>query len=120
MKTGTNVWSYRDDITQDRQNDRNSWVGYHVHATDGDIGKVDEMTFDTGRGSLVVDTGPWIFGSKRHIPGYAVQRVDHTDRKVYVCLTKDQVKHAPEFDAERRNEDRYYDVAGQYYSPFIG
>jgi hypothetical protein len=117
MKTGTNLWSYRDTISEDFGN---SWIGYHVHATDGDIGKVDEMTFDTGRGSLVVDTGPWIFGSKRHIPGYAVQRVDHADRKVYVCLTKEQVKHAPEFDAERRNEDRYYDVAGQYYSPFIG
>src|SRR5436190_19454364 len=33
------------------------------HAT-GSIGKIDEATNDTGSSSVVVDTGPWIFGRK--------------------------------------------------------
>ena len=47
---------------------------------------------ETSRQYLVVDTGFWIFGKKRLIPAGVVDRVDHDDRKVYVSMTKDQIK----------------------------
>ena len=43
-------------------------TGFKVEARDGDIGKIDEATYDVGRSYLVVDTGPWIFGRKVDAP----------------------------------------------------
>ena len=115
MKTKSEVWTY----DQSLEANQASWVGYHVHATDGDIGKIDEMTTETGRGSLVVDTGPWIFGKKRLIPASSVRSVDHEEERVTVSLTKEQIKNAPDCDATRLDDYSYYDEQGTYYGPFI-
>jgi hypothetical protein len=95
------------------------WVGYSVEATDGDIGKVDELSTETGRGSLVVDTGPWIFGKKRLIPASSVRSVDHTNKTVRVSLSKDQIKNAPDCDSARLTDSSYFDEHGTYYQPLL-
>jgi hypothetical protein len=41
---------------------------------------------------------------KRLIPAGVVDRVDTAHEKVFVRLTKDQVKHAPDFDERHRRE----------------
>ena len=115
MRTGMQVWTY--DSALDAQTD--SWIGYDVHATDGDIGKIDEMSREAGRASIVVDTGFWIFGKKRLIPAASVRSVDPTNRTVSVSLTKEQIKNAPDFDEMRRNESDYYDEFGSYYGPYL-
>jgi hypothetical protein len=79
---------------------------FDVEATDGHIGKVDEATYETSGSYLVVDTGFWIFGKKRMIPASVVERVDTTERKAYLRITKDQVKDAPDFDSERDLTDQ--------------
>ena len=115
--TTTNTWSYRTDLTQDIGRDV---VGYDVAATDGDIGKIDEASTEAGRNFFVVDTGFWIFGKKRLIPAGVVTRIDHDDSKVHVSMTKDQIKSAPDFDADRntQRDDRYYDQVDTYYRDF--
>src|SRR4051812_35748073 len=75
--------------------------GFDVEARDGHIGKVDEATYETGASYLVVDTGFWIFGKKRMIPAGLVERVDPEERKVYLSVTKDEVKNAPDYDPDR-------------------
>jgi hypothetical protein len=90
-------------------------VGFRVEARDGSIGKIDEATNETGRSYCVVDTGPWIFGRKVVIPAGAVSRVDTDDRKVFVDLTKDQIKDSPEFDSVRGYDAEYGDRLGIYY-----
>ena len=60
--------------------------GYSVEATDGGIGKVDNDTNEVGSGSLIVDTGPWIFGKKVMIPAGVIARVDENDRCIWVNL----------------------------------
>jgi hypothetical protein len=94
-------------------------TGWDVEAQDGHIGKVDEATFKEASSCLVVDTGFWIFGKKRMIPAGVVQRLDSDDKKVYVSLTKDQIKQAPDYDADRHrdNEDAYHKEVGDYYEP---
>ena len=89
--------------------------GYHVEATDGRIGKIDEASHASDASFLVVDTGPWIFGRKVMIPAGTVTHIDHTDRNVYVDRTKDQVKESPEFDADMYTEAAYRDKLGGYY-----
>ena len=89
--------------------------GYHIEAVDGEIGKVHEATYEVGGSYLVVDTGPWIFGKKVMLPAGVVSRVDHADRRVFVDRMKEQIKNAPEFDENIREDLAYRDRLGTYY-----
>jgi hypothetical protein len=107
------LWDYR---TSDLASRTRDVTGYDVHATDGDIGKIDNATYETGGSYIVVDTGFWIFGKKRMLPAGVVDRVDHTDGVVYVNRTKDQIKNAPDWDADRYTTDDVYRKSyGTYY-----
>ena len=96
-------------------------TGYDVEARDGHIGKVDEATNEPSSSCLVVDTGFWIFGKKRMIPAGVVQRIDPDEKKVYVSMTKDQIKDAPDYDAEKHaaDESAYHKEVGEYYQPHV-
>jgi hypothetical protein len=90
-------------------------TGFKVEATDGDIGKVDESTHDAGASFIVVDTGPWIFGKKVMLPAGTIRDVDPDTETVFVNLTKDEIKNAPEFDEKRYRDQDYRDELGGYY-----
>lgn len=90
--------------------------GYAVEATDGSIGQVDETTHEIGSGSLIVDTGPWIFGKKVMIPAGVMARIDENERRIWVNLSKDQIQNAPEFDDSLMHDTAYRDELGTYYS----
>ena len=72
------MWSYRADDERDDTGNGGSGdlTGYSVEALDGSIGKVDEATHVTGRSSIVVDTGPWIFGKKVLLPAGVIDRIE--------------------------------------------
>ena len=91
-------------------------TGYRVEATDGHIGSIDEASYDVGNAWLVVDTGPWIFGRKVLLPAGTVQNVEHTERKVYVDRTKQQIKDSPEYDPDTFGTDEYRAQVGDYYT----
>jgi hypothetical protein len=55
----------------------------------------------------VVDTGPWIFGSKVLIPAGAITDVDLVDEKVHLELSKEQIKNAPEYTPDLTSDDSY-------------
>jgi hypothetical protein len=107
------LWSYNESLDRPNTLDR-----FDVVALDGDIGKIDEATYDVGASSIVVDTGPWIFGRKVMIPAKAIARLDIPDEKVYLRLKKDQIKDSPEFD-ESMDPDRRREQIGAYYGPIF-
>jgi hypothetical protein len=90
--------------------------GFHVEGTDGEIGTVDQATYQLGADAIVVDTGPWIFGKKVMLPVGVIHRIDADDRRFWVSLTKDQIKNAPEFDESRFSDLGYRDQLGTYYA----
>jgi hypothetical protein len=90
-------------------------VGYQVEAADGSIGKIDEASNEAGAAYVVVDTGFWIFGKKRLIPAGVIERVNVDSQTVYVGMTKDQIKNAPDFDETLRDDRSSYDT---YYSKY--
>ena len=73
---------------------------------------------EAGSACLVVDTGFWIFGKKRMIPAGVIDTIDLEQEKVYVNLTKDQIKSAPDYDEMLRQDTRYREELGTYYDPF--
>ena len=90
-------------------------TGFDVEASDGHIGKVDEANDEAGSSYLLVDTGFWIFGKKRMLPASVVERFDTDERKLYVNLTKDQIRDAPDWDEVRAKQDDYRrEVADAY------
>ena len=110
----SDIWTYQDSTWADG----NDLVGYDVEATDGSIGKIDEATKESASSYLVVDTGFWIFGKKRLIPAGVVSRVDHDSKNVYVNLTKEQIKSAPDYDRETWGDEtrtRHSDYYGDDY-----
>jgi hypothetical protein len=114
--TTTDLWTYGDrsrlgaDLTAGVD-----LTGYSVEAIDGGIGKVDEATNEVGASYIVVDTGPWIFGTKVMLPAGVLNRVDPESETVFVDRTKDEIKNAPEFDAATYREQAYRDQLGGHY-----
>jgi hypothetical protein len=53
------------------------------------------------------------------IPAGVVERVDQDAKKVYVSMTKEQIKDAPDYDADRHQADErgYHKEVGEYYEP---
>ncbi len=111
------IYAYRREVVFPQTPDL---TDFEVEATDGSIGKIDAATYETGNSCLVVDTGFWIFGKKRMIPAGLVSDVDWNEKKVFVGMTKDEIKQAPDYDHERhqRDEDAYHKEVGEYYDPW--
>jgi len=76
-------------------------VGYHLHATDKQIGHVEDFLFDPTDWSIelmAVDTRKWLIGKHVLISPKQIDRVSWEDRTVFVNVTKDQVERSPEYD----------------------
>lgn len=110
-------WSYRE--STGRTSGSTGLAGYKVHATDGDIGRIDEASDEVGASSIVVDTGPWIFGRKVLLPAGTIERIDDEDESVFVDLTKEQIKNSPELgESTGYNDPDYRRDVGEYYGPY--
>lgn len=107
------LWNYRHDVLVDDVD----LVGFEVEATDGRIGTIDEASSDVGESYLVVDTGFWIFGHKRVIPARAVKQINKDDEVVFLDISKDEVKGAPDHH-ETWFEPEHREPFITYYEPF--
>lgn len=92
----------------------NDLRGFAIHATDGEIGEVDDFYFDDEDWAiryLIVDTGGWLSGRKVLISPYAIGVPDWEGRKLPVTLTKAQVEGSPDIDTQKpvsRQHEAYY------------
>ena len=95
-------------------------IGYHIEATDGDIGHVEDFIAETETWTIrymVVDTRNWLPGRKVLVAPAWITNVEWGQSKVRVLLTREQVKNSPEFDprvgVNRHYEQRLYDYYGR-------
>ena len=75
--------------------------GFHMHATDGNIGHIDDFLFDEGGWQvryLVVDTSNWLGGKWVAVSPLSVTRVDWAERTLHVDLTREQVRSSPSLE----------------------
>ena len=106
------IFVYRETVPQLDLSD------YHVEAIDGELGKVDPATFEVGGNMIIVDTGPLVFGRKVVLPVGTIERIDTDAKKIYVDRTRDEIKHAPEYDPSGYADQEYRIRLGEYYTPF--
>ena len=73
-------------------------MGYHIRATDGEIGHVDDVLLDEGGREvrfLQVDTSNWIGGKSVIISTSAVERIDSARQEIRLGITRAAVSGAP-------------------------
>jgi hypothetical protein len=76
-------------------------TGYHIHATDGDIGHVSGFLVDDETWAiryLIIDTSNWWIGHKVLVAPAWIKGVQWFDEKVSVDLSRDSIKTAPIYD----------------------
>ncbi len=95
-------------------------TGYHIQATDDEIGHVEDFILDDESWEvryLIVDTSNWWFGKKVLIAPSWVTTVEWPGQKIYVSLSRAQVKQTPEFDPSmpvtRAYEERLHNSYGR-------
>jgi stress response protein YsnF len=95
-------------------------TGYHIHATDGQIGHLDDLIVDDENWAIrymAVDTRNWLPGKKVLVSPHWIEKVSWADSEVYVDLSRETVRNSPEFDhnapVNRDYEDRLHDYYGR-------
>ncbi|MCF8129711.1 MAG: PRC-barrel domain containing protein [Deltaproteobacteria bacterium] len=92
--------------------------GYHIEATDGAIGHVEDFILDDdiwGFRYMVVDTRKWLPGGKVLISLGWIESVDWLEKAVKVDLNVEMVKNSPEYDPSEPINREYETVLYDYY-----
>jgi hypothetical protein len=94
--------------------------GYHIEATDGEIGHLDGFVIDEECWSIryvEVATRNWLPGKKVLLAPEWIDRVSWNDSKVYAAVSKDIIQNAPEYlmsrPLSRDYEEKLYAYYGQ-------
>ncbi len=102
--------------------------GYHIQATDGDIGHVEDFIIDDETWAiryLVINTHNWRHGEKLLVSPRWIDRVSWSDQKIFINLTQESIRHSPKYSEDailtRDYEDklhRHYQLRGYWvYDP---
>ena len=87
-----------------------SFLGFSLLATDGDIGKVDDLLFNDDHWTtayLVVNTGRWLSGRRVLLPPAALGSPSWKERTFPVALKKEQVRNSPGVDLDQPVSRQY-------------
>ena len=76
--------------------------GFHIHASDGPIGHVDDFLFDHETWAIryiVVDTSNWAGGKTVLVSTHVILRIDPVEKRIELSLTREQVQAGPSLAA---------------------
>jgi hypothetical protein len=79
-------------------------TGYHIEATDSDIGHIEGFVLDDELWAiryLEVATRNWLPGKKVLVAPSWILRVSWADSKVYLFLSRQEIKSGPEYLVSR-------------------
>jgi hypothetical protein len=93
-------------------------TGYHIHASDGKIGHVEDFIIEDADWSiryLVVDTKNWWPGKKVLISPRSVLGIDWLNSLVNLDVDRQRVKDGPAYDASTTVDQAYDEGHRKYY-----
>jgi hypothetical protein len=93
-------------------------TGYHIHASDGEIGHVEDFLVDDADWSihyLVVDTKNWWPGKKVLVSSRLAGEIDWTDRLVNLDVDRQRIKDSPAYDPAMTIDRAYDEKVLTYY-----
>jgi hypothetical protein len=92
--------------------------GHHIEALDGEIGHIEDFIIDEETWAiryLIVDTHNWWPGKKVLVSPQWVERVSWDERKAFVNLSREAIKHSPEYVGEQGLTRDYETKLHQHY-----
>ncbi len=93
-------------------------TGYHVHATDGGIGHVENFLIDSGDWGiryLIIDTKNWWGGKRVLLSPHAINDIRWLDRQIRLDVSRDQVRNSPPWSPLDRIDRSYEKQLHQHY-----
>jgi hypothetical protein len=93
-------------------------IGYHIQATDGEIGHVEDFFADDQYWILhylLVDTRNWLPGRKVLVSPKWASFINWSDRKVFIELTREKVKDSPQYTPSEPLKREYEDFLHKFY-----
>ena len=114
-----------DEIAADRRGDDDlhlrsvkAVTGYHIHASDGEIGHVADFLVEDADWSihyLVVDTKNWWLGKKVLISPRSIVGIDWGGNLLNLGVDRQKVKDSPSYDASTIVDRAYENHFNDYY-----
>jgi hypothetical protein len=92
--------------------------GHHIQALDGEIGHIEDFIIDDETWAiryLIVDTQNWWPGKKVLISPQWIERVSWSESKVFVNLSREDIKQSPEYTEESLLTRDYETELHQHY-----
>jgi hypothetical protein len=93
-------------------------TGYHIHASDGEIGHVEDFLVDDagwGIRYITVDTKNWWPGKRVLISPRSVREIDWADRLIQLDVNRQKVKDGPPYDTSITVDGAYDETFLTYY-----
>ncbi|MBF0100680.1 MAG: PRC-barrel domain-containing protein [Desulfobacterales bacterium] len=117
---GPNMWGHYHYIVRDHEKwkvalqvEKKSWdphlrstnevIGYHIQASDGEIGHVEDFIIEDNTWSiryLIVNTHNWWPGKKVLVSPPWIERVSWNESKVFFNIPREIIKQSPEYSEE--------------------
>ena len=96
--------------------------GLVIHATDGELGTVDQFLFDDRSWAiryLTVETAGWLGGRRVLLSPMSIIRTDWQANRLDVALTKKQVENSPDIETHQPvSRQHEVDLLGYYGYPY--
>jgi uncharacterized protein YrrD len=100
----------------------NNVSGYHIEATDGEIGHVVDFIIDTETWAiryLIIETGNWFTGKEVLISPKWIDEISWQELKVFINLTRESIKLSPEYTEENLLTREYEIQLHKYYNRHV-
>ena len=91
---------------------------YTLFATDGEIGKVEEIYFSGSNWCvryLVVNTGSWLVGRRVLISPVAIGDLNEKEGELYIELGREQIENSPPLSSDKPVSRQYEQEYLRYY-----
>jgi sporulation protein YlmC with PRC-barrel domain len=99
-------------------------TGYGIHATDGEIGSVEDILIndkDWAVRYLTVDTGNWLPGERVLISPRSILKIDWVAEVIYLNVDRETVKKSPPYDpvitVDGAYDEKHFAYYSMYYMP---
>lgn len=96
----------------------NAVKGYHIHATDGEIGHVENLLIEDLTWAiryLIVDTSNWWLGQHVLVAPYAVRDISWADQLINLQIPRETVRSSPAWNPIELIDEAYQRRLHQHY-----
>ncbi len=93
-------------------------IGYHIAATDGEIGHVEDFLIDDETWQLLyltVDTRNWLPGERVLLPVRTISEIDWVTKILKLGIGREKVISSPPYDPQMTSDGPFNERSHQYF-----